>query len=52
MNIKTISLLFVIIIILNFILFIYRIINQLVFWITIIVIALFAYKILPKIKKK
>ena len=51
MNIKIVSFALIIVLILNISLFATKRINELLFWAVIIVIAVFAYKILPKIKK-
>jgi hypothetical protein len=46
------SILIVIFLILNMIFLVLDIVNPLVFWVGLIIAAIFAYKILPKIKAK
>ncbi|MBI2581618.1 hypothetical protein HYV87_00630 [Candidatus Woesearchaeota archaeon] len=48
---KIIGLIAVLVLVANMILFALRIINGLVFWAVIIVGAVFAFKVLPKMKK-
>ncbi len=43
--------LIVLFLVLNIFLFVLKVINELLFWAIIIVAAIFAYKILPKMKK-
>ena len=50
MNPKPISFVLIIAIALNLILFAFRVINQLWFWVIIIVIGFIAYKVMPKLK--
>jgi len=50
MNKKTISMILVIILIINFLLLAFGKANKLIFWGVIIITAVFAYKILPKLK--
>jgi len=52
MKLKILSLFLVVIVVMNLILFILRMINPLVFWLTIIISALIAYKLLPYLKIK
>ena len=52
MKLKILSLFLVFIVILNLILFILKKINPLLFWLTIIISALIAYKFVPYIKNK
>ena len=50
MNPKSLAIILIIAIILNLILFAFGAINQLLFWIIVIIIAFIAYKIMPKLK--
>lgn len=43
---------FVLILVINLILFALRIIKEVLFWVIIILAAIFVYKLLPKISKK
>ncbi|MFH0868127.1 MAG: hypothetical protein V1831_02345 [Candidatus Woesearchaeota archaeon] len=52
MNSQPIAVILVIAIVLNLILFAFRVINQFWFWMVIIVIGFIAYKVVPKIKIK
>ncbi len=52
MNLKAFAAAFIIAVILNLILFAFGKISQFWFWITAIIIAFIAYKILPKLKNK
>jgi MFS-type transporter involved in bile tolerance (Atg22 family) len=47
---KLIAIIFIIAIVLNLILFAVGLISQFLFWIIVILIAVIAYKILPKLK--
>ena len=49
--VKWIGMLVLVILILNLILFALRIITDIIFWAIIILAAIFAYKILPRMKK-
>jgi len=50
MNIKLIAAILVIVIVLNLILFVSGVINQMWFWVIVIVIAFVAYKVMPRLK--
>lgn len=50
-TVKLIGIFFVLLIIANLVLFIFGKIKGSVFWITIIICGLFAYKVLPQLKK-
>lgn len=50
MNLKPISIILIIALVLNLILFAFRLINQLLFWVIIILIGVIAYKVMPKLK--
>jgi len=52
MNLKLIAIILIIAITLNLLLFAFRLISQLSFWVTIILVAIIAYKVLPKMKNK
>jgi len=52
MNLKLIAIILILVITLNLVFFVIGAINQLSFWVTVIIIAIIAYKVLPKIKKK
>jgi len=52
MNLKLVALILIIAITLNLILFAFGKISQFSFWVTVIVTAVIAYKVLPKLKKK
>jgi len=47
---KSLSILFILFLVVNIILFALKKISELLFWAIIIISAIFAYKILPKIK--
>ena len=49
---KILVFLIVLFLVLNIVLFALKIISKLLFWIIIIVAAVFAYKVLPKMKRK
>jgi len=50
MNLKPLAIILTVTLVLNLILFTFRVISQLWFWVIIIVIAFLAYWILPKLK--
>ena len=50
MNLKPIALILIAIIVLNSVLFAFRVINQFWFWVIIIVIGFIAYKVMPKLR--
>jgi len=52
MNIKTVSIVLIIAIILNLALFAFGFIGEMSFWLGIIIVGFVAYKVLPKFKKK
>ena len=52
MNLKAVAIALIIAVILNLILFVFGKISQFWFWITVMIIAFMAYKVLPKFKSK
>lgn len=52
MKVKIVSLVVLFVLIVNFLLFVFVKINYIIFWSVIIMCALFAYKVLPKIRGK
>jgi len=52
MNLKLIAIFLIIAIVLNLLLFVFGRIGQFGFWIVVIIIAVIAYKTLPKLKNK
>ena len=52
MRLKLIPIALIIAIVLNLALFVFGMVGQFLFWITIIIIAIIAYRVLPKLRDK
>ncbi len=52
MNTKPMAIALIAIVVLNLALFAFGVISQLLFWIVVILIAVIAYKVMPKMKNK
>lgn len=52
MSLKIISAALILILILNLTLFALKMVNPYIFWVIVIAIAIIAYKIMPKLRKK
>ena len=50
-SVQILALILTVIIVLNFVLFAFGLVNPLAFWVIIIIIGITAYKVIPKIKK-
>ena len=52
MNTKPMAISLIAVVVINLLLFAFRVISQLLFWIVVIVIAVIAYKVMPKLRNK